>query len=107
MTPKVTAKTKPQKRWNRATFTAAFLPRSRRKSRHARGVASIRGAGLLWETATSVHLGMGTSMVSGLEHLVSEGIIAEVLGRLQSGKEAEVFVVRYGGRAVVAKVYKD
>ena len=41
------------------------------------------------------------------EHLVSEGVIAEVLGRLKSGKEADVFVVRYGGNIVAAKVYKD
>jgi RIO kinase 1 len=44
---------------------------------------------------------------SVLDHLLSEGIISEVLGRLQSGKEAEVFVVRCGGKVVAAKVYKD
>ena len=44
---------------------------------------------------------------SVLEHLLSEGIISEVLGRLQSGKEAEVFVVRCNGDVVAAKVYKD
>jgi RIO kinase 1 len=44
---------------------------------------------------------------SVLEHLLSEGIISEVLGRLQSGKEAEVFVVRCQGNVVAAKVYKD
>ena len=42
-----------------------------------------------------------------LEHLLSEGVISEVLGRLQSGKEADVFVVRSQGNVVVAKVYKD
>ncbi len=46
-------------------------------------------------------------MGSGLEHLLAEGVITEVLGRLQSGKEAEVFVVLFGGRVVAAKVYKD
>src|SRR5882757_4092309 len=46
-------------------------------------------------------------MESGLEHLLGEGIISEVLARLQSGKEADVFVVRYGSKVVVAKVYKD
>lgn len=46
-------------------------------------------------------------MHSALEHLLSEGVISEVLGRLQSGKEAEVFVVRSQGSVVVAKVYKD
>jgi RIO kinase 1 len=46
-------------------------------------------------------------MGSGLEHLLAEGVITEVLGRLQSGKEAEVYVVRFGGKVVAAKVYKD
>ena len=46
-------------------------------------------------------------MASGLEHLLAEGVISEVIARLQSGKEAEVFVVRFGGRVVAAKVYKD
>ncbi len=46
-------------------------------------------------------------MASGFEHLLSEGVISEVLGRLQSGKEAEVYVVRFGGKVVAAKVYKD
>ncbi len=46
-------------------------------------------------------------MGSGLEHLIAEGVITEVLGRLQSGKEAEVYVVRFGGKVVAAKVYKD
>jgi RIO kinase 1 len=46
-------------------------------------------------------------MASGLEHLLAEGVISEVLARLQSGKEAEVYVVRFGGKVVAAKVYKD
>jgi len=46
-------------------------------------------------------------MGSGLEHLLAEGVITEVLARLQSGKEAEVYVVRFGGNVVAAKVYKD
>jgi RIO kinase 1 len=46
-------------------------------------------------------------MAAGFEHLLSEGVISEVLGRLQSGKEAEVYVVRFGGKIVAAKVYKD
>ena len=44
---------------------------------------------------------------SVLDHLLSEGIISEVLGRLQSGKEAEVFVGRCQGNVVAAKVYTD
>ncbi len=46
-------------------------------------------------------------MGSSLEHLLTEGVISEVLARLQSGKEAEVYVVRFGGKVVAAKVYKD
>jgi len=46
-------------------------------------------------------------MGTGLEHLLAEGVISEVLARLQSGKEAEVYVVSFGGRVVAAKVYKD
>jgi len=44
---------------------------------------------------------------SDLDYLLEEGIITDVVGRLQSGKEAEVFLVRYGERVVAAKVYKD
>jgi RIO kinase 1 len=46
-------------------------------------------------------------MGSPLDHLLEEGVITEVVGRLQSGKEAEVFIVRYAERVVAAKVYKD
>ena len=46
-------------------------------------------------------------MDNPLGPLLDEGIISEVLGRLQSGKEAEVFIVRYAERVVAAKVYKD
>jgi RIO kinase 1 len=45
--------------------------------------------------------------MSGLDDLLSEGVISEVIARLKSGKEAEVYVVRYGGNVVAAKVYKD
>ena len=45
--------------------------------------------------------------MTGLEHLLEEGVLSEVLGRLKSGKEAEVYAVRYGGQVVAAKVYKD
>jgi RIO kinase 1 len=46
-------------------------------------------------------------MATGIEHLLAEGIISEVLGRLRSGKEADVYVVRYGQKVVAAKVYKN
>jgi len=46
-------------------------------------------------------------MANGLEHLLSEGVISEVAGRLKGGKEADVYAVWFGGRLVAAKVYKD
>jgi RIO kinase 1 len=46
-------------------------------------------------------------MPTGLENLLAEGVVSEVLARLKSGKEAEVYVVRYGNDVVAAKVYKD
>ena len=46
-------------------------------------------------------------MRNNLDILLSDGIIDEVLGRLQGGKEADVFRVRYRGEVVAAKVYKD
>jgi RIO kinase 1 len=45
--------------------------------------------------------------MGSLERLLAEGVISEVLARLQSGKEAEVYVVRFGNKVVAAKVYKD
>jgi RIO kinase 1 len=46
-------------------------------------------------------------MRNNLDILLSDGIIDEVLGLLQSGKEAEVYRVTYRGQIVAAKVYKD
>jgi RIO kinase 1 len=51
--------------------------------------------------------GPAPSMPTGLENLLSEGVVSEVIARLKSGKEAEVYVVRYGAKVVAAKVYKD
>ena len=42
-----------------------------------------------------------------LEVLVADGVIDEVLGRLKSGKEANISLVRRGDRVIAAKVYKD
>lgn len=42
-----------------------------------------------------------------LQPLVDDGLIDEVLSRLMSGKEADVFVVRCGEHIRCAKVYKD
>jgi RIO kinase 1 len=43
----------------------------------------------------------------GLQELIDDGIIDEVLRPLKSGKEAAVYVVRCGAEIRCAKVYKD
>ena len=42
-----------------------------------------------------------------LELLIADGVIDEVLGRLKSGKEANISLVRRGDVVMAAKVYKD
>ena len=44
---------------------------------------------------------------SGLQPLIDDGVIDEVMRPLKSGKEAAVYVVRAGGEVRCAKVYKD
>lgn len=44
---------------------------------------------------------------AGLQPLIDEGVIDEVLRPLKSGKEASVYVVRSGDEILCAKVYKD
>jgi RIO kinase 1 len=44
---------------------------------------------------------------SGLQPLIDDGIIDEVVRSLKSGKEATVYVVRSGGDLRCAKVYRD
>jgi RIO kinase 1 len=43
----------------------------------------------------------------GLQRLIEEGVIDEVIRPLKSGKEAAVYVVRSGSEIRCAKVYKD
>jgi RIO kinase 1 len=43
----------------------------------------------------------------GLQPLIDDGVIDEVLRPLKSGKEASVYVVRHGDDVLCAKVYKD
>jgi RIO kinase 1 len=43
----------------------------------------------------------------GLQPLVDDGLIDEVLLPLKSGKEASVYIVRTGDQTLCAKVYKD
>jgi RIO kinase 1 len=42
-----------------------------------------------------------------LDVLLADGVIDEVLGRLKSGKEANISLVRRGDAVIAAKVYKD
>lgn len=44
---------------------------------------------------------------AGLQDLLDEGVIDEVLRQLKSGKEASVYAVRCGSEIRCAKVYKD
>src|SRR6186713_972497 len=43
----------------------------------------------------------------GLQPLIDDGVIDEVMRPLKSGKEASVYVVRTGDEILCAKVYKD
>jgi RIO kinase 1 len=45
-------------------------------------------------------------MSDPLAPLLADGVVDEVCGRLKSGKEAELWLVRHGGELVAAKVYK-
>jgi len=44
---------------------------------------------------------------AGLQHLIDEGVIDEVVRSLKSGKEATVYVVRSGAHTRCAKVYRN
>ena len=46
-------------------------------------------------------------MSSPLDTLLADGVIDEVLGRLKSGKEADISLVSQRGQVLAAKVYKD
>ena len=46
-------------------------------------------------------------MTDKLDVLIADGVIDEVLGRLKSGKEANISLVRRGEAVIAAKVYKD
>jgi RIO kinase 1 len=45
-------------------------------------------------------------MTDPLAPLLADGVIDEIVARLKSGKEADVWLVRHGGETVAAKVYK-
>ncbi|MGL5708831.1 MAG: PA4780 family RIO1-like protein kinase, partial [Aeromonas sp.] len=42
-----------------------------------------------------------------IQPLVDDGLVDEVVSRLMSGKEADVYVVRCGDEIRCAKVYKE
>ncbi|MBK9517798.1 MAG: hypothetical protein IPO09_10670 [Anaeromyxobacter sp.] len=46
-------------------------------------------------------------MYDPLAPLLADGVIDEVLSRLKSGKEADLWLVRHKGEVVAAKVYKE
>ncbi len=46
-------------------------------------------------------------MADALEPLVADGVIEEVISRLKSGKEADIYLVQHAGEIVAAKVYKE
>ena len=46
-------------------------------------------------------------MSADLEQLLEDGVIDEVLSRLKSGKEADVWLVRHREEVLAAKVYKE
>jgi RIO kinase 1 len=45
-------------------------------------------------------------MVDPLAPLLEDGVVEEVVARLKSGKEADLWLVRHGGEILAAKVYK-
>src|SRR5512138_3024703 len=45
-------------------------------------------------------------MHAPLDALLADGVVDEVCGRLKSGKEADLWLVRSGGELVAAKIYK-
>jgi len=58
-------------------------------------------------TACDFFWNPGLKTPQGLQALIDDGVIDEVLRPLKSGKEAAVFVVRCGEEVRCAKVYKD
>jgi RIO kinase 1 len=44
---------------------------------------------------------------SALDVLLTDGVIDRVVGRLKSGKEADIYLVEHAGQVLAAKVYKE
>jgi len=71
---------------------------------------SLRGAGLSdGPSAPRVpdHATEPTKTPPGLQPLIDDGVIDEVIRSLKSGKEATVYLVRSGSQIRCAKVYRD
>ena len=49
----------------------------------------------------------GAPLADSLDVLLADGVIDEILGRIKSGKEATISMVRRGDAVLAAKVYKD
>jgi RIO kinase 1 len=64
-----------------------------------------------YDRPSSAGLGAGTTdemkTPAGLQHLIDDGVIDEVILSLKSGKEATVYVVRSGAQLRCAKVYRN
>lgn len=46
-------------------------------------------------------------MKTVLDLLLTDGVVDDVLGRLKSGKEADIYLVRQGDNVIAAKLYKE
>jgi len=51
-------------------------------------------------------MGARPGMHDPLAVLLADGVVDEIHGRLKSGKEADLWLVRHGGHTIAAKVYK-
>ena len=70
---------------------------------HDPPIARFGHHGALFRTAKSYRM----KIPNGLQPLIDDGVIDQVLRPLKSGKEASVYVVRSGEHIRCAKVYKD
>ncbi len=91
------------------TSAVAFASFDRRTSTNQSQASRARLCGdtrLRFAAAAGPIPGYTVPIVS-LEQLLEDGVVDEVLSRLKSGKEADVWLVRYRDEMLCAKVYKD
>lgn len=72
--------------------------------------SNAAGAGAASSTRTTTTAAVGAAVrlgPPGLQPLIDDGVIDEVLRSLKSGKEATVYMVRTGTQIRCAKVYRD